>query len=233
MNYHWNFFREECPKNPKFAAAVDEHYYMPPAWFYEHIHMYDEFPRDIPVFAGEYAAHCDKKQNNWDAGLAEAAFMTGLERNGDVIRFASVAPLFARKNYAQWIPDFIWFDGDTVMGTPGYYVQQMYGVYTGNAAVEHNAEGLGDKMYTTVSCDDKNYYVKLINSSESAAAIESIDIEGKSVSLADAKVLQMSGASLDTENVLGGESPVKLAEIKAETEVKIPALSCTVVIISK
>lgn len=229
----WNFYREECPKNPKFTAAVDEHYYMPPEWFYEHIHMYDDFPRDIPVFAGEYAAHCEKKQNNWKAGLAEASFMTGLERNGDVIRFASVAPLFARKNYFQWIPDFIWFDGDTVMGTPGYYVQQMYGVYTGNAAVEHSADGLEERMYTAVSCDDENYYVKLINSTEKETSIDSILIEGNSISLADVKVMQMSGESLDTENVLGGETPVKLEQKKAGNEVHIPALSCTVLVIKR
>lgn len=230
----WNFYKEECPKNPDFTVAVDEHYYMPPEWFYEHLHMYDNFPREIPVFAGEYAAHCEKKQNNLKAALAEAAFMTGLERNGDVIRFASVAPLFARKNYFQWIPDFIWFDGDTVMGTPGYYVQKMYGVYTGNEYVKHEMTEAGEKMFASVSCDAENYYVKVINSSETETTLDSVAIEGKSIVLSDAKVMQLSGESLETVNVLGGDSPVKLEEVTEKTDVvKIPALSCSVLIIKK
>lgn len=228
----WSFYKEECPKNKRFTAAVDEHYYMPPQWFYEHVHMYDDFSREIPVFAGEYAAHCEKKQNNLRAALAEAAFMTGLEKNGDVIRFASVAPLFARKDYYQWIPDFIWFDGDTVMGTPGYYVQKMYGVYTGNAYVEHKVEGLGELMHTSVSCDDKCYYVKLINSSEVSTSIDAVTVDGNEVELSSAKVLQLKGESMEAVNVLGGECPVKLEEVKSGSSVKIPALSATVVVIN-
>ena len=77
--------------------------------------------------------------------------MTGLEKNADVIRFASVAPLFSRLNYTQWWPDFIWFDGDTSMGTPGYYVQKMFGKYTGTYYVEHSLENSGEKIFTSVS----------------------------------------------------------------------------------
>lgn len=230
----WDFYRKECKGKEKFTAAVDEHYYMPPNWFYEHETMYDEYPREIPVFAGEYAAHCEKKQNNWEAALAEASFMCGLERNADVIRFASVAPLFARKGYAQWIPDFIWFDGDAVMGTPGYYVQKVFGAYTGTGNVTYELTDSKAKMYAAVSADQEKIYVKIVNPNKEADALSTVIVNNLPVDLRAAEILQMSSDSLQTENVLGGEMPLMLREVCADADgLVIPGYSVTVLVIEK
>ncbi len=231
----WNFFNNEIKANKKFTAAIDEHYYMKPEWFYEHIHMYDSYSRDIPVFAGEYAAHTEHRENNLEAALAEAAFMTGLEKNCDVIRFASVAPLFARYNYAQWWPDFIWFDGDTSMATPGYYVQKLFGKYTGTSYIEHSAENAGDKIFTSVTTDGNNYFVKVVNAGNNPVELESIHVDSddsisRELLLDSAKVIQLSGKSLSDVNVIGKEENVKLEEMTASKNVVIPGLSVSVFI---
>lgn len=106
------------------ADLVDEHYYMTPEWLLENTRRYDAYDRNGPtVVLGEYAA----KSNTLYAALAEAAFMTGLERNGDVVEYASYAPLLARAGHAQWTPDLIWFDGSDAYGSPNYYVQKLFG----------------------------------------------------------------------------------------------------------
>ena len=104
---------------------------MEPDWFYAHTDFYDEYPRDVKVFAGEYAAHPGhtelmEQKNCLGGALAEAAFLTGVERNADVVVLASYAPLFARLGFTQWAPDMIWFDGETSYATPNYYVQKMF-----------------------------------------------------------------------------------------------------------
>ena len=114
------------------ADIVDEHCYANPIWFLSSTHRFDSYDRNGPkVFFGEYAAQSDKivsvnNQNNWDCALAEAAYMTGLERNADVVRMASYAPLFAHIDGWQWTPNLIWTDNLRVHGTPNYYVQQLF-----------------------------------------------------------------------------------------------------------
>ncbi|MDD2524864.1 MAG: alpha-L-arabinofuranosidase C-terminal domain-containing protein [Bacteroidales bacterium] len=111
---------------------VDEHYYKAPEWFLANAARYDSYDRKGPkVFAGEYAAHTRDKRNNFEAALAEAAFMTGLERNADIVRLATYAPLFAHKDAWQWGPDLIWFDNLNMYKTPNYYVQQLYATNKG------------------------------------------------------------------------------------------------------
>ena len=89
----------------------DEHYYKSPEWFRSNASRYDKYDSKGPkVFAGEYAAHAENDRNSWEAALSEAAFITGLERNADVVYQASYAPLFAHVEGWQWRPDLIWFD---------------------------------------------------------------------------------------------------------------------------
>src|SRR5690606_15622434 len=94
---------------------IDEHYYRPPAWFLSGAGRYDDYDRNGPkIFAGEYASHTTRPngpgRNTWEAALSEAAFLTGLERNGDVVTMASYAPLFGHVDGWQWSPDLIWVD---------------------------------------------------------------------------------------------------------------------------
>lgn len=118
-SYAWDKFRSGTPTD-----LVDEHYYRPPQWFLENADRYDR--KGPKVFAGEFAAHTTGRRNNLEAALAEAAFMTGLWKNADIVDMACYAPLFARVGNTQWAPDLIWFDNQRSFGSPSYYVQQMY-----------------------------------------------------------------------------------------------------------
>jgi alpha-L-arabinofuranosidase len=121
--YAWNRFRADVP-----ADVVDEHYYRAPEWFVDNAARYDTYDRSGPkVFAGEFAAHPPGRANNLRGAVSEAAFMTGLLRNADVVAMSCYAPLFAREGFHQWAPDLIWFDATRVMPTPSYHIQAMYG----------------------------------------------------------------------------------------------------------
>ena len=140
----WEFYHEHAGQD-NFVYAVDEHYYVKPQWLLEHTDFYDNYPRDVKVFSGEYAAHPVSgmnmpEANTLEGALAEAAFLTSVERNADVVVLASYAPLFARLGYAQWSPDMIWFDAENSYATPSYYVQQMYGANMGNVTLELNGQ---------------------------------------------------------------------------------------------
>lgn len=124
-NSLWEFSREQG------LYAVDEHYYMAPSWFLLNTHRYDNFNRTGPkVFIGEYASQDDRLAN----AIAEAAYLTGVEKNSDIIQFTCYAPLFCRENLSSytWNPDLIRFDNTRVVRTASYYVQQLCGVHAGD-----------------------------------------------------------------------------------------------------
>lgn len=114
------------------ADIIDEHSYANPVWFLSNTHRYDGYDRNGPkVFMGEYAAQSvetvsPKNRNTLGCALSEAAYMTGLERNADVVRMASYAPLFANTEAWQWTPDLIWVDSLRVILTPSYHVQSLF-----------------------------------------------------------------------------------------------------------
>ena len=111
---------------------VDEHYYKDPQWFLANANRYDNYDRKAPkVFAGEYACHPKNRKNNFESALCEAAFMTGFERNADVVQMCTYAPLFAHIEGWQWRPDMIWFDNLRSVKSPNYYVQQLYAMHAG------------------------------------------------------------------------------------------------------
>jgi alpha-L-arabinofuranosidase len=102
---------------------VDEHYYVQPEWLMANVHRYDKYPRtSSKVYLGEYASWGNKLKN----AIAEAAYLTGLERNGDVVHLASYAPLLAKKGFTQWTTDLIFFDNVNILLTPNYHVQKMF-----------------------------------------------------------------------------------------------------------
>ncbi len=165
---------------------VDEHYYMSPDWFFANAGRYDSYDRKGPkVFAGEYASHdySTGKANNFLSALSEAAFMTGLERNADVVRLATYAPLFAHVDAWQWNPDMIWFDNLRMMRTPNYYVQQMYGMNTGTKVLPLLMEGkpvIGqDSLYASAVSDATTgeIIVKVVNAASKVQKMH-IDFDG-------------------------------------------------------
>ncbi|MDE6076631.1 MAG: alpha-L-arabinofuranosidase, partial [Muribaculaceae bacterium] len=125
------------------ADLVDEHFYRPESWFLAQGNRYDNYDRKGPkVFAGEYACHGKgKKYNHFNAALLEAAFMTGLERNADIVEMATYAPLFAHVEGWQWRPDMIWYDNFRSMPTASYYVQQLYSHNKGSQVVPLKMDG--------------------------------------------------------------------------------------------
>ena len=159
---------------------VDEHYYKSPDWFLENARRYDNYDRKGPkVFAGEYAAHPKNRQNSLRGAISEAAFMTGLERNSDVVQLATYAPLFAHVDAWQWRPDLIWFDNLSVVRTPNYYVQQMYAnnVGTNVLPIKYKDENITgqDSLYASAVINNKTseIIVKVVNS---GAKVQKINI---------------------------------------------------------
>lgn len=182
----WNFYREEGKKKENFCYAVDEHYYVAPQWLYDHVDFYDSYPRDIAVFAGEYASHDANLTNSIESAIAEAAMMTGMERNADVVKLASYAPLLNRIGHSQWTPDMIWFDEKKVVLTPSYYVQKMFSTNSGSEALEllgQEKELAKEGVYISlVKNKSGEIILKLVNSNEIAKEIELVDIDNEKIS---------------------------------------------------
>lgn len=154
---------------------IDEHYYRHPDWFLTHANRYDTYDRSGPkIFAGEYAAHApgianNGNRNNWKAAIAEAAFLTGLERNADVVGMASYAPLFAHVDGWQWTPDLIWVDNLHAYGTPNYQVQKLYATYKGTKMIPlrigNSAVSGQDSLYASAVMDENTdeLIIKIVN----------------------------------------------------------------------
>lgn len=116
------------------VPMVDEHYYNTPGWFINNQDFYDRYDRSKPkVYLGEYAAHLPGRPNNIETALAEALYLTSVERNGDVVQMSSYAPLLAKEGHTQWNPDLIYFNNQEVKPTVGYYTQLLYGQHTGDS----------------------------------------------------------------------------------------------------
>ena len=131
----WDFNRAQD------VDLVDEHYYRDPQWFLENHHRYDSYDRDDPkVFLGEYASRGNTLYN----ALSEASYMTGLQRNADVVRLASYAPLLANESHVQWNPDAIWFDNDESWETPNWEVQKLFGNNVGDEVVPSTYDAPAD-----------------------------------------------------------------------------------------
>ncbi len=159
------------------ADIIDEHYYRRPEWFFQNARRYDNYERkSSKVFAGEYAAQSDKtvsvnNKNNWLTALSEAAFMTGLERNADVVSMASYAPLFAHAEGWQWTPDLIWVDNLRSYGTTDYYVQKLYSLNKGTTEIpitmNNDVVAGQDSLYASACIDKKTneVIIKVVNAS--------------------------------------------------------------------
>jgi alpha-L-arabinofuranosidase len=156
---------------------VDEHYYRPPKWFRDNASRYDNYDRNTyKIFAGEFAAQSQfttspDNKNNWDCALSEAAFMTGLERNADVVNMVSYAPLFAHVDGWQWTPDLIWFDNLKSFGTANYYVQKLFSTNKGTntlSILQENKPLTGQQGLYASAVLDKNsgeVILKIVNTS--------------------------------------------------------------------
>lgn len=224
--------------------VIDEHFYNSPAWFLQNANKYDHYDRNGPkIFVGEYAAQSDrigslKNQNNLQTALAEAAFMTGIERNADVVTMASYAPLFAHVTDWQWTPDLIWFDNSASYATPNYYVQQLFSLNKGTAVVPLLFQGQPltgqDSCWGTACMDEPtgDLILKLVN--PSGKAME------RTIELDDARlhgVATVTTLSAPDPGVVNSMAvPARIAPVTEKMEVKgkkmtvkLPAYSFVVV----
>lgn len=154
-------------------AILDEHYYEQKEYFLDNQHNYDNYPRDrkTKVYLGEYAAKDRKLQD----ALAEALYLLGIERNGDVVTMTSYAPLFAKKHHESWNPDLIYFDNTKVYPTCSYYVQQMFGTTDGHYYYGDVATVEGGDKYQGASCvlntEKGELYIKYVNAAGEAKKV--------------------------------------------------------------
>ena len=222
------------------ADLVDEHYYAPETFFLENADRYDSYDRKGPkVFAGEYACHGKgKKFNHFNAALLEAAFMTGLERNADIVHMATYAALFAHVEGWQWRPDMIWFDNLNSVPTASYYVQQLYASNNGSRVLPLTMDGKAvtgaegqQGLYASAVVDNERgeYIVKIANVSDTPREID-LKFTGmkKKASLKDGRCILLHSDNPDADNEVGKPEVVKpveqpLAASGNSTVVTVPA----------
>lgn len=231
----WSFYRKNKHVR-NFAFALDEHYYVKPEYLLQNNDFYDNYDRDIKVFSGEYAAHPFSCANGYKANtlygaISEAAFLTGVERNADVVVLASYAPLFARVNYAQWAPDMIWFDSKVAYGSPSYHVQKMYANNMGDSTinVENLNEAVSDNIFYNISFDSSSNetIIKIVNANESERFID-FDIEGTAK---DIRVVSLTGPYKDAYNFVDAPKRVNTEDYSLDnlSNVKLTPYSFSVI----
>ena len=230
------------------ADLVDEHFYRPYDWFLSQGARYDNYDRKGPkVFAGEYACHArGRKYNHAYASLLEAAFMTGLERNADVVHMATYAPLFAHVEGWQWRPDLIWYDNLRSFRTVSWHVQQLYGQFRGRntltlkmaGANVTGAEGQGG-LFASAVLDGDKVYVKVVNTSEEARTVN-LNFTGlkKKAFLKGAGGMRLVCDQLYEDNTLDQPHRIEPAAFAFEGEGKqleasVPALSFSIFVLER
>ena len=135
-----NDWQRNVPKHPK-PDIVDEHYYSTPEFFMQQAHRYDNYDRNGPkIFVGEYAVTRNTGKGNLRGAIGEAAFMTGMERNSDIVAMAAYAPLFCNANHKRWPVNLINFDSTRWFGIPSYYVQKLFSEHRGDVVLPTEVE---------------------------------------------------------------------------------------------
>jgi alpha-L-arabinofuranosidase len=229
FHFAWSKLRE------LHADIVDEHSYAKPEWFLANTHRYDSYDRNGPkVFMGEYAAQSDKvvsvkNRNNLECALAEAAYMTGLERNADVVRMASYAPLFANTEAWQWTPNLIWVNSLQVYATPNYYAQQLFSRNRGDVVLPTQLEGIEksasgiESLYASATRDDSagEIILKVVNPGGNAQNA-SINLNGANVSPQATKIV-LAG---NLEDVNSMQLPKNISPVESKLENAASNFSC-------
>lgn len=214
------------------VPVVDEHYYKEPEWFMSNLKRYDAYDRSKgKVYLGEYASWGNKLRN----AIAEAAYMVGLERNGDVVTMASYAPLLAKKNRTQWKTDMIFFDNTKICLTPNYHVQKMFSVNQGDVYFDNIVSFNANDTTLAASCvQDKksgDVILKLVNAGNNHSKMK-VDLKNFRKIVSNAELEVVSGKPED-ENTLDDPekiSPSKSAyKVSKSFEYNTPPMSLTVI----
>ncbi len=207
---------------------VDEHFYRNPDWFLQNVDFYDDYDRNGPkIFVGEYGAQSvgvasPDNRNNWHCALYEAAFMTGLERNADLVIMSCYAPLFGHLDAWQWTPDMIWFDNLKSFGSVNYHVQKLFSTNRGDVVLPVQLTGVPNLavqqpgLCASAVRDDqtKEVIIKVVNTQAEPANVK-IQIEGAGGQKATGMAFTISGELTD-ENSL--DNPMKIAPVTSSVD---------------
>jgi alpha-N-arabinofuranosidase len=186
--------------------VLDEHFYMSAEQSFADAGHYDKYDRSGPkIFVGEWATREGSPTPNLGAALGDAAWMTGMERNTDMVIMASYAPLFVNVNPGgmQWESDLIGYDGLTSYGSPSYWAQVMFGNHLGTEVVDTKLEGAGLRVYASTTRNDKLHkvYVKVVNGTSEMQRID-FALNGVTSVKPDALLITMNGKSPSATNTI-------------------------------
>ncbi|HCE45179.1 MAG TPA: alpha-N-arabinofuranosidase [Lentisphaeria bacterium] len=203
------------------VPVIDEHYYEKPEWFWDNLNRYDSYDRrKSKVYVGEYAAHDIERRNTLRSAIAEAAYLTGLERNGDVIQFASYAPLLARKGHTNWNPNLIYFAKTEVFPAINYHVQKLFSMNSGDTCFPVSASSAEDAPDLAVSAvsdsSTGDMIIKIVNG---AGAVRKISVEISGIG-------KFSGKAMKT--VLAGDDPLVVNDHESKTKILPQASSISI-----
>ncbi len=207
-----------APVKSRMPDVLDDHFYRTAQEVFDDTHHYDKTDRKGPkIFVGEWATREGSPTPDMGAALADAAWLTGLERNSDIVIMASYAPMFVNVNpgASQWVPDLIGYDALESYGSPSYYAQVMFSSHIGNEVQASSLNGAPQLLFTSVTRDTSNrmLYVKVVNASSKAQPLE-IQLTGKDKPTGTAAVTTLSGHSDAETNSLA--DPTRIVPVQSE-----------------
>lgn len=216
----WDFTK----KHPDLQYMVDEHYYESTGWFMHNRDYYDSYDRTAAkVYLGEWAASTNVKRPNVETALAEALYLTDIERNGDVVEMTSYAPMLSKDGHSNWNPDMIYFSNTHIRTTPAYEIQRLFSVYGGDRYIKTQFSNLDSQLAHRIGAsvvrDSKTgkRYLKLVNALPSTLKIH---VEGINLP-ATVKCQQFTGAIDDQK--------AKTVEIETSEPTTLPPYSLRVI----
>ena len=232
-DYEWGWKLAKEKEIP----MVDEHYYVSPGWYIHNQDYYDHYDRNASeVYLGEYACHIAGRHNNIETALCEALHLTNVERNADIVRMTSYAPLLARHGHTNWNPDMIYFNSSRIDLTPGYYTQKIFGnnsgdqYITGKLSVESRRDDVRKRISTSTVYDSAtgDLIIKFVNLLPVAVttAVEVTDCEALSTT---ATCTVLTGKPTD-RNAVPTESTI---EVAPQFNYDMPPYSFTTIRIAK
>jgi alpha-L-arabinofuranosidase len=231
---------EDFEKGWKFAdqqrvPMVDEHYYKSPQWFWDNLARYDTYGREkSAVYLGEYAAHDDRRRSTLRSALAEAAYLTSLERNADVVRFASYAPLLAKRGHTHWSPNLIYFTNTAVYPTINYEVQRLFGIHSGDRYLPVSANTSAERFAASALRDSATgtVTIKVVNGAATARPLR-LQLAGAGLLAPQVELTVLTGADENVAREDGQPDPVSLATrllpVSAAFDYEAPPFSLTVI----
>jgi alpha-N-arabinofuranosidase len=217
--------------------VLDDHYYKPPAEMMDFVHHYDNAPRTGPkIFVGEWASMSGTPTPNFGSALGDAAWMTSLERNSDLIVMASYAPLLVNVNPGamQWAPDLIGFNALSTYVSPSYYAQSLFAEHLGDSTPKSSATGTGDRFFYSATVDSHRHilHLKLVNASSTDQPL-SIELDSLA-SPRTASVTSLHADSYEATNSMQNPNLIVPAATTAHIggemwQHKVPALTIQVI----